>query len=54
MSLTKAVNLSAIFCLESLQVVSADWVVQYNSRYFQIGRERRVRVPPGSKIVVAE
>lgn len=52
--LPKTVNLSTIFCLESLRVVSADWVVQYAGRYFQVLRERKVRVPPGSKVTVAE
>jgi len=50
----KTVDLHTIFCFESTRVVNNDWVVQYACRYFQLLKQKRIRVRPGAKVTVSE
>jgi transposase len=45
--------LDRIFQLEETRVLSNDWVVQYETRYFQVGRESR-QAPARSTVLVRE
>jgi hypothetical protein len=46
-------ELDALFRLEEQRVISNDWVVQYQGRLLQIGRESRY-APEGGKVTVSE
>jgi transposase len=46
-------ELDAIFRVEEQRVISNDWVVQYQGRLLQIGRESRY-APAGGKVTVSE
>ncbi len=48
-----AAALDAVFQLEETRVVSNDWVVQYDARHFQLGRQSR-HAPARSTVLVRE
>ena len=50
----RAAELDKIFRLESERTVSEDWVVRYESRFFQLQRQRRYYAPAKGKVVVCE
>jgi transposase len=45
-------DLEEVFCLEDERVVSNDWVVQYENRYFQLEASQAVKVFAGSQVTV--
>ena len=45
--------MDAIFRMEQERVIRNDWVVQYEGRLLQIGRESRY-APAGGKVIVSE
>jgi transposase len=47
-----AVQLDRIFRLESERVISADWVVRYENRFFQLEPQSRHYAPAKSKVLV--
>lgn len=47
-------DLEQVFCLEEERIVSADWVVQYGTRWLQIERDQKVGVERGARVVVRE
>ena len=49
----RAAELDRIFQLESERVVSEDWVVRYDNRYFQLGPQNR-HAPVQSEVLVCE
>jgi transposase len=49
----RAAELDRIFQLESERVVSEDWVVRYDNRYFQLGPQN-LHAPVQSKVLVCE
>jgi hypothetical protein len=50
----QAAELDRIFRLESERVVSADGVVRYGNRFYQLDRQRRYRAPAQGKVLVCE
>ena len=50
----RAAELDRIFRLESERVVSEDWVVRYDNRYFQLEPQNRHYPPARSKVLVCE
>ncbi len=50
----RATELDRIFRLESERVISDDWVVRYDSRFFQLEPESRHYAPARGKVVVCE
>jgi transposase len=50
----RAAELDGIFRLETERMVSADWVVRYGNRFFQLERQRRNYAPARSKVLVCE
>ena len=50
----RAAELDRIFRLESERTISADWVVRYENRYFQIEPQSRNYAPARSKVLVCE
>jgi transposase len=52
--LPKRICLESIFCTEEPRVVSADWVIRYKNRAFQILKSSRPLPRPKRKVVVAE
>jgi transposase len=52
--LPKGVRLESIFCSEEKRVVSADWVVRYKNRFFQILKSSKPLPRPKNNVVVAE
>jgi transposase len=52
--LPKGMRLESIFCNEENRVVSADWVVRYKNRFFQIQRSSKPLPRPKDTVVVAE
>jgi transposase len=49
-----AAKLDRIFCLESERVISDDWVVRYEGRFFQLEPQSRNYAPARGKVVVCE
>ena len=49
-----AVELEKILRLESARTVSADWVVHYDNRFFQLQPESRNYAPARAKVMVCE
>ena len=49
-----AAKLDRIFCLESERVISDDWVVRYEGRFFQLEPQSRNYAPARAKVVVCE
>jgi transposase len=47
-------ELEKIFRLERARVISDDWVVRYENRFFQLERQRRYYAPAKSRVVVCE
>lgn len=45
-------DLDEVFCLEEERAVSNDWVVQYESRYFQLEASQPVKVSARSQVTV--
>jgi transposase len=45
-------DLDQVFCLEYERVVSNDWVVQYDNRWFQLEAAQPIPVPAGSQVTV--
>jgi hypothetical protein len=41
------VTLDRVFQLEETRVLSNDWVIRYDTRYFQVARQSITRRPPG-------
>jgi transposase len=50
----RAAELDRIFRLESERVISEDWVVRYDSRYFQLQPHSHHYAPAQSKVLVCE
>jgi transposase len=50
----RAAELDRIFRLESKRVVSEDWVVRYDNRYFQLEPQNRHGAPARSQVLVCE
>jgi transposase len=50
---SRGVRLESIFCKEENRVVSADWVVRYKNRFFQILKASKPLPRPKSTVVVA-
>src|SRR5215470_6314151 len=50
----RAAQLDGIFRLESERVVSQDWVVRYENRYFQLQPQSHRHAPARSKVLVCE
>src|SRR5215471_15165564 len=50
----RAAQLDGIFRLESERVVSQDWVVRYENRYFQLQPQSHRYAPARSKVLVCE
>ncbi len=50
----RAVELDRIFRQESERVISEDWVVRYESRFFQLEPQNRYYAPAKSKVLVCE
>jgi len=50
----RAGELDRIFRLESERVVSQDWVVRYENRYFQLQPQSHRHAPARSKVLVCE
>src|SRR6201997_2185197 len=50
----RAAELDRIFRLESQRVISDDWVVRYDNRFFQVEPESRNYAPARAKVVVGE
>lgn len=50
----KAAELDKIFRLETERVVSEDWVVRYENRFFQLEPRSRNYAPARSKVVICE
>jgi len=50
----RAAELDGIFRLESERVVSQDWVVRYENRYFQLQPQSHRHAPARSKVLVCE
>jgi len=50
----RAAELNRIFRLEQERVISADWVVRYENRFFQLEPQSRNYAPAKSKVVVCE
>jgi len=50
----RAAELDKIFRLETERTVSADWVVRYANRFFQLQRQSRHYAPARSKVLVCE
>ena len=50
----RAAELDGIFRLESERVVSQDWVVRYENRYFQLQTQSHRHAPARSKVLVCE
>jgi hypothetical protein len=53
-TLYAALPLDRIFRLESERVVSADWVVRYGNRFFQLERQTEHYAPARSEVLVCE
>jgi transposase len=49
-----AAELDRIFRLESERTVSADWVVRYGNRFFQLDRQRHHNAPARGTVLVCE
>jgi transposase len=49
-----ATELEKIFCLESERVISDDWVVRYDNRFFQLEPQSRNYAPARGKVVICE
>lgn len=49
----RAVELAQVFCLETERTVSNAWVVRYENRYFQLGKQSGY-APAQSKVTVCE
>jgi len=49
-----AAELDRIFRLESERTVSADWVVRYGNRFFQLDRQRQHYAPARGSVLVCE
>ena len=49
-----AAKLERIFCLESARVISDDWVVRYDGRFFQLEPQSRNYAPARGQVVVCE
>ena len=47
-------ELEEVFHLETERVISNDWVVRHNNRYFQIQRQARCYAPAKGKVTVCE
>jgi len=45
-------DLDEVFCLEQERVVSNDWVVQHENRYFQLEASQLVQVSAGNQVTV--
>ena len=52
--LSKGVRLESIFCTEENRIVSADWVVRYKNRFFQIQKSSKPLPRPKNTVVVAK
>jgi transposase len=50
----KSVDLRRIFCFEETRTVSNDWVVQYETRYFQLLQDKKLDIRPKTKVTVAQ
>jgi transposase len=50
----RGAELDGIFRLETERTVSADWVVRYGNRFFQLEPQRRNYAPARSKVLVCE
>src|SRR5262249_11479220 len=50
----RATELDQIFRLESERVISEDWVVRYDNRYFQLQPQSQHHAPARSKVLVCE
>jgi Helix-turn-helix domain len=50
----RAAELDRIFRLESARVISDDWVVRYDNRFFQLEPQSRHYAPARGKVVVGE
>jgi hypothetical protein len=50
----RSAELDKIFRLETERTVSADWVVRYGNRFFQLEPQRRNYAPARSKVLVYE
>ena len=50
----RAAELDRIFRLESERVISADWVVRYENRFFQLEPQSRHYAPAKGKVLVCE
>src|ERR1700720_592962 len=50
----RAAELDGIFRLETERTVSADWVVRYGNRFFQLEPQKRNYAPARSKVLVCE
>jgi hypothetical protein len=50
----RACELDQVFRLESERTVSADWVVRYDNRYFQLQPQSHHGAPSQSKVMVCE
>ena len=51
---TDKYNLDDIFCIQAKRIVQNDWVVRYNSRFFQIEDSRPAIVKPKDQVTVHE
>jgi len=50
----RAAELDRIFRLESERTISADWVVRYANRFFQLASQNRHYAPAQNKVLVCE
>ena len=50
--LQKGLHLKDLFCFEESRRVNNDWTIQYQSCFFQIRRENKVRPNAGQRVVV--
>jgi transposase len=53
-SVSRDLKLESIFCSEEKRVVSADWIVRYKNRFFQILKESKPLPRPKNTVTVAE
>ena len=48
----EGLNLRNVFCIEATRVISNDWVIRYNNRFFQISPQSKL--PPAKKKVTVQ
>lgn len=52
--LDRKLNLRTIFCLEEERTLSNDWVIRYQNRLLQVGRNGKVYPPAQAKVTIYE